>query len=147
MKQIFGAIIASILLTIYVYLVYIVVKVFYCIAETDCTDYPVTYITEGMTQALAVIGGLVSALVIAELAITKKDDNLKMRTFKAITSKWKINEILSWIYVIVWITVGLTAFMVTLFHPEEVPLLTNLGQVWLGLAITAAYAFFGLEPE
>jgi len=39
---------------------------------------------------------------------------------------------------------GCTAYPATYF--KEVPPLTTLGQAWLGLAVSAAYAYFGIKP-
>lgn len=49
------------------------------------------------------------------------------------------------VYVLVWLIAGLVAFMKGMYHPQALPALTNVGQAWLGLAVAAAYAYFGLE--
>ena len=150
MKHIFGGIIASILLGIYTYLIYIAVKIVYCLSTTDCTEYTITYFNGGMIQALSLIGGLVSALVIAELAITKKGETKLLKHVLNVNSSKPtilIVQIVAWMYVSIWIAAGATAYVVTLSPPEELPTLTTFGQAWLGLAISAAYAFFGIEPE
>lgn len=102
-----------------------------------------------MAQALAVIGGLVSALVIAELAIAKPGEAPAQRTLASDAPRIAVRavSIVSTIYVLVWAGAGLTAFIVGLYHPKIVPPLTTLGQAWLGLAVSAAYAYFGLKPS
>jgi hypothetical protein len=148
MQLLFGGLISVVLLGVYVHLVSIAIKVVYCMAATGCTKYPATYFNEGMAQALSVIGGLVSALVIAELAIAKPGEAPARRTLAKDASPLAIRtvSIVSIFYVLVWIGAGLTAFLVGLYHPREVPPLTTLGQAWLGLAVSAAYAYFGLKP-
>jgi hypothetical protein len=148
MQLLFGGLISVVLLGVYVHLVCIAIKVVYCLAATGCTKYPATYFNEGMAQALSVIGGLVSALVIAELAIAKPGEAPARRRLAKDASPLAVRtlSIVSTFYVLVWIGVGLTAFLVGLYHPKEVPPLTTLGQAWLGLAVSAAYAYFGLRP-
>ncbi|MCX7032179.1 MAG: hypothetical protein NTU62_18970 [Spirochaetes bacterium] len=148
MQLLFGGLISVVLLGVYVHLVRIAIKVVYCVAATGCTEYPATYFNEGMAQALSVIGGLVSALVIAELAIAKPGEAPARRTLAKDASPLAVRtvSIVSTIYVLVWIGAGLTAFLVGLYHPKEVPPLTTLGQAWLGLAVSAAYAYFGIKP-
>lgn len=148
MQQLFGGLISVVLLGIYVHLVRVAIKVVYCMSTTGCTDYPGTYFNEGMAQALSVIGGLVSALVIAELAVAKPGEAPARRTLAKDASPLAVRtvSIVSIFYVLVWIGAGLTAFIVGLYHPKDVPQLTTLGQAWLGLAVSAAYAYFGLKP-
>jgi len=148
MQRLFGGLISVVLLGIYVHLVRVAVNVVNCVSTTGCSEYPASYFNEGMAQALAVIGGLVSALVIAELAIAKPGEAPARRALAQDASALAIRtvSIVSTIYVLVWIGAGLTAFLVGLYHPKEVPPLTTLGQSWLGLAVSAAYAYFGLKP-
>lgn len=148
MQLLFGGLIAVLLLGVYVHLVRIAVKVVYCLSTPGCVLYPATYFNEGMAQALALIGGLVSALVIAELAVAKPGDAPGRRVLNKDASPLAVRtvSIVSTFYVLVWIGAGLTAFLVGLYHPKEVPPLTTLGQAWLGLAVTSAYAYFGLKP-
>lgn len=148
MQLLFGGLISVVLLGIYVHLVRVAVKVVYCVSSIGCTEYPETYFNEGMAQALSVIGGLVSALVIAELAVAKAGEAPVRRALAKNASALAVRtvSIVSTFYVLVWIGAGLTAFMVGLYHPKEVPPLTTLGQAWLGLAVSAAYAYFGLKP-
>lgn len=147
MQLLFGGVIALVLLGVYVHLVRVAIKVVYCVAPA-CTEYSLTFFNEGMAQALSVIGGLVSALVIAELAIAKPGEALATRTLAPGASNLAVRtvSIISTVYVLVWIAAGLSAFLVGLYHPKEVPPLTTLGQAWLGLAVSAAYAYFGLKP-
>src|SRR6201995_3670907 len=74
MQEKFGGAIAVILLGIYLHLIRVAYLVVQCATTSGCTSYPSGYFNDGMAQALAIVGGLVSALVIAELAATKPGD-------------------------------------------------------------------------
>ena len=145
MKQFFGGIISIIVLIIYVILIGYALWLVFSVPGDD----PTTDFTAVMSQALAVIGGLISALIISVLAVNKKGEAIGKHLFRAVTDenlKIKLESLVK-IYISIWIVIGLIAFFVSLFHPEQVPSLTTLGQAWLGLAVSASYAYFGLEPS
>ncbi len=143
MRLLAGAVIALILLGLYTYSVAYAVML-----AMGRVTVP---LTNGIVLCITTIGGLVSALVIAELAITKPDkEHRGIQSFGSASaldgSDARIVGSISAIYVLVWIILGLTAFVVgVMLHPDTVPALTNLGQAWLGLAVAAAYAYFGLN--
>ncbi|MGN7917595.1 MULTISPECIES: hypothetical protein [Lysobacter] len=143
MHRIFGGLISVILLGVYVHLITVAVEVVNCGGAPNCTVF-----NDGMAQAFSVIGGLVSALVIAELAIAKPGEAPGTRVLDSGASVGAVRTvtIVSVAFVLVWIGAGLTAFMVGLYHPKGLPVLTTHGQAWLGLAVSAAYAYFGLSP-
>ncbi|QWF16277.1 hypothetical protein [Lysobacter capsici] len=148
MNKIFGGLISVILLGIYLHLTVIAVLVARCADRPGCTDYTIAYFNDGMAQALSVIGGLVSALVIAELALAKPGQapGLRVLANDASTAAVRTVTVIALSFVLVWIGTGLTAFLVGLYHPDAMPVLTTHGQAWLGLAVSAAYAYFGLSP-
>lgn len=149
MKKLFGAVIVTILLGLYIYLIWLAVSVAECINTPGCQDYTSTSFTETMAQTLSVISGLISALVIAELTITKRGEVPAQRMLEqgSSTVAMTILKSVSIIYLVAWLATGLWAFVTGLFHSTGLPALTNLGQAWLGLAIAAAYAYFGIEPQ
>ena len=149
MQAIFGGAIAAILLGIYLHLVRVAYLVVDCVTTIGCTEYPVAYFNDGMAQTLAVVGGLVSALVIAELAVTKPGEAPAARALADDASdKSKcILKVLTSVYVLAWILAGLTAFFVGLYHPKELPPITSLGQAWPGLEVASSYAYFGIKPK
>lgn len=149
MKALFGGVIAVILLVIYAWLVWRAIAIVNCLSQADCKEYTAQNFNEGMVQALSIIGGLVSALVISELAATKPGEPPVARVLAANASTRAINTLryVTVAYLLVWIGLGLWAFMVGLYHPKELPALTNLGQSWLGLAVAAGYAYFGIKPN
>lgn len=148
MNKLFGGLISVILLGIYLHLTVFAVRVARCVDTPGCSTYTPALFNDGMAQALSVIGGLVSALVIAELALTKRGEAPGLRALPSEASGGAIRLVstISVLFVLVWIGTGLTAFMVGLYHPAAMPVLTSHGQAWLGLAVSAAYAYFGLSP-
>ena len=101
---------------------------------------------------MATVGGLVSALVIAQLAVTDPKEPFK-RPANPLTGFWgKVSDwvvrVTKIVYVLFWIVLGFAAFVVgELWYPDKVVPLTTFAQAWLGLAVAAGYAFFGLEPS
>jgi hypothetical protein len=142
MKVIFGGLIAMALLGLYVYSVLVAIM----LAQSSGGGA----LNSGIILCLTTIGGLVSALVIAELAITQPGAAPNVSNFgPARESSGRAATIIGWVsaaYVGVWILLGLAAFVVgVMIHPAKVQSLTDLGQSWLGLAVAAAYAYFGLN--
>jgi len=148
MKEVFGGLIAVALLGLYLHLIRIAIQVAVCVSTAGCTTYPAGYFNDGMAQALSIIGGLVSALVIAELAATRTGEVPLARAMAPDASRWTIGtvKIVAVLYVLAWIVAGFAAFWVGLYHPDGLPPLTTLGQAWLGLAVSSAYAYFGIKP-
>jgi len=149
MKLLFGGLISIMLLGLYVHLVYLGVQVVDCVNTAGCTRLTGEYFNDGMTQALSVVGGLVSALVIAELAVTEQGRAPLTRVLDNDAANWAVRTtaIVAIAYVVVWILAGFAALMVGLYYPHTLPALTAHGQAWLGLAVSAAYAYFGLSPK
>lgn len=149
MQVVFGGAIAVILLGIYLHLIRVAYQVVSCVTTVGCSEYVVTYFNDGMAQALSIVGGLVSALVIAELAATKPGEVPAVRALAddATDRSKLVLKIVTIVYVLAWMLAGLTAFFIGLYHPKELPPLTNLGQAWLGLAVASAYAYFGIKPK
>jgi hypothetical protein len=148
MKVFFGALIAVILLGLYVYSVIYTISVVNCVSTPGCTTSTVADITDGIVTALTLIGGLVSALVIAELAITKPGEPPVARVLDQNSSSTpgKALKVVTLAYLLVWIATGLAAFIVGYMqYPKVVQPLTDLGQSWLGLAVAAGYAYFGIR--
>jgi hypothetical protein len=149
MQAVFGGVIAVILLGIYVHLIRVAYLVIDCMATSGCSKYSAAYFNDGMAQTLSTVGGLVSALVIAELAVTKPGEAPVARVLAADASERSkgILRAVTAAYIITWIAAGLFAFVVGLYHPKELPPLTTLGQAWLGLAVASSYAYFGIKPN
>lgn len=148
MRASFGALIAALLLALYVYLVYEGAMSVYCSIADGCKAPLPKDFTSEMIVALSVVSGLVSALVIAELSLTEPGKVPVARALDSSPSATTTNAVkgLAAVYLLVWIGVGAWAFLIALKHATVLPALTNLGQAWFGLAIAAAYAYFGIRP-
>jgi hypothetical protein len=150
MKLLFGGFIAVILLCLYEYAVFEAVMVVTCISTPGCTAYTADSFNLGFSHAMSLIGGLVSALVIAELAVTVPGQAPVARAIGGANAGPKLSwtlTIVTAIYLAVWVITGVAAYVVgTMWYPAKLQPLTDLGQSWLGLAVAAAYAYFGLSP-
>jgi len=149
MKVAFSAVVTIVLLGIYVYLVWKGIDVGLCISDETCTELSEKNFNDRMASSLALIGGLVSALVIAELSVTKPGEVPAGRLVDPQTSQ-KRKNLMQWItglYLLVWLLTGLAAFFYGYLTFEEtvLPPLANLGQGWLGVAVGAGYAYFGIK--
>ncbi len=147
--KIFGGILAIILLLLYaVTLAFLVVHVINCGADASCsTPIPVT---TGMVFVFTTVSGLVSALVVASLAATEPGSNPSKQWVgegASESSKKKADFIVA-IYLGVWIFAGLTALIVgVMIYPNANQTLSDAGTTWLGIAVAAGYAYFGIKPK
>jgi hypothetical protein len=150
MKLLFGGFIAIILLLLYEYAVYEGVAVVLCVDTPGCTRYTLDDFSSGFAHAMSLIGGLVSALVIAELAVTKPGEAPVARVVGGLGAgallSWTLT-IVTMIYLVIWVVAGVAAYVVgTMWYAGKLQPLTDLGQSWLGLAVAAAYSYFGISP-
>jgi uncharacterized membrane protein YeiB len=147
MKAIAGGIVALVLLLFYVMLVHSAIEVVNCISAPSCTALTAASFNDVKSQAMSVLGGLVSALIISELAVTKPGELPGSRVLVANTGRAKnILRWTTWLYIACWLFTGAWAFWTGLNHPSALPALTSVGQAWLGLSVASAYAYFGLSP-
>lgn len=149
MRGIFGGAIATILLGIYVHLLLLGGQIVDCASQNGCTSHLASSFNAYMSQSLTVIGGVISALVIAELAVTQPGEAPVARVLSddASDRSKSILKAVTFGYVLVWLISGLYAFMKGMAQPDALPAFTSVGQAWLGLAVAAAYAYFGLKPK
>jgi hypothetical protein len=148
MKLVFGGLIAVILLGLYAYTVLFGISVVTCISTQGCTALTAASFTGGFASTMTTVGGLVSALVIAELAITKPGEAPVARALDPAASSRVTNslKIITGLYLLVWVALGLAAYVVgAMWHPGALEPLTDGGQTWLGLAVAAGYAYFGID--
>lgn len=150
MKAVFGAVVSIVLLFIYVYLVYSGVQaVQACAAAQSCTTAGADVFNDRMASSMSLIGGLIAALVIAELAATKPGKAPAARLLASDNQSGtpiKVLQAVTGVYLTVWLLAGLVAFFIGyLQHPGILPPLADLGQAWLGIAVGAGYAYFGID--
>ena len=147
MKLLFGGFIAVILLFLYEYAVYEALVVVMCVGTSGCTQYTADSFTPGFSHAISLIGGLVSALVVAELAVTKLCEAPVARalggTIASPTPSWTLTVVTA-IYLVVWAIGGWAAYVIgTMWYSGKLQPLIH--QSWLGLAVAAAYSYFGIS--
>ncbi len=149
-KIVFGGVIGFILLLLYSGTVaYMIFKIVNCDASQCKKDFG-----EGIIYVVTTVGGLVSALVISKLTITKPGDNPAVVLMTeavdedGITKTSLLATSLTLLYIIVWIFTGLIALILgVMIYPDANSTISDLGTSWLGLAVAASYAYFGISPK
>ena len=143
-----GGLVAVALLALYAYLVWSAIAVVSCVSDETCTALAATDFNNVKAQALSVVSGLVSALVISELALTKPGAPPGAKALGEASTR-RARNVLRWVtalYIFVWLCVGGAALIAGLNNPDALPALTSVGQSWFGLSVASAYAYFGLKP-
>ena len=147
-RALFGGLLALVLLALYVYSVWYAAAAAVCLgAGPGCSAYSPP-LTPGVNMVLTVVGGLISALVVAELAVS---DPGSLPTGRLVVgppgAQRRALQVITILYLSVWVICGVAMVIVGLMqHPDAVPVLTEGAKAWLGLAVGAAYAYFGLKP-
>lgn len=145
-KLIFLGLIACILLGLYVYATTMAILTAECLDTPGCTRYQ--KLTEGLLTVLNLVGGLVSALVVVELAVTPAGEAPAARLVggRGSTALTWVKRVAA-VYIAVWLLCGLAALIFGyLQHPDKVPELTASGKAWLGTAVASSYSYFGVKP-
>jgi predicted metal-binding membrane protein len=86
--------------------------------------------------------------VIAVLAVTNPGEAPIPRVLELNPSAGKVRiiQLITGLYLLIWIGAGLWAFIVAfLKHPGVLQPLTDLSQAWLGVVVAAAYSYFGIK--
>lgn len=149
-KFLFGALIAIILLGLYAFSLGDAIQL--ALREVPKGATP-DKLLPGVGTTLSTVGGLVSALVIAVLAISKPGEQPGQRVLananpnvEPSATEMRVVGLISSIYVLVWILFGLAAYIVgEMLRQDAVPALTDFARAWLGLAVAAGYSYFGLK--
>lgn len=144
----FGGILAVLLLALYVYSVWYACVAAVCIGAGGCTGYE-PQLTTGVTLVLTLVGGLLSALVVAELAVSSPGS---LPTGKLVVglpgARARAMQIITVLYLTAWTICGLAMIIIGLMrYPDAVPALTEGAKAWLGVAVGAAYAYLGIKPR
>jgi len=101
-----------------------------------------------MATGLSLIAGLVSALVISELAVTQPGEMPSGRSFTAgALEEGGVLRIVTTVYIIAWLICGLASLLCGWFNPEAIDPIKTLGKAWLGTAVAAGYVYFGVKPK
>jgi len=154
-QAVFGGVIAVVLLLLYSsILIFMIVQVIDCESASESCG---AAITKGMVYVVTMIGGLISALVIAQLAITPAGEMPFMQQFEDSANmppekQPRIGKVgitrLIVIYLSVWVLLGLAALVVgVIIYPDRSETISAMGNTWLGLAVAAGYSYFGIQPK
>ncbi len=103
---------------------------------------------EGVNLILNVVGGLISALVITELAITQPGElpSAKLIDRRLTRSSMQLRKLVSTAYIVVWIICGVTSVVIYILYPTAIPApLSEFAKAWLGLALASAYSYLGIR--
>lgn len=147
---IFGALLACALLLIYLgSILYMAYGLWTTCqgAAVACTSNSIS-LNEGFQFVFTTVGGLVSALVVAQLTVTRPGDAPTIGNFKAETGLGqRRTEQVVGAYLLVWMICGFLALVVgVMFYNKVNSTLSDAGTGWLGMAVSAAYAYFGINP-
>lgn len=142
----FGGVIAIILLGLYTFTMIYMINVARCVSDHTCKaeDIPA-----GVIYVHTTVAGLVSALVVAELALTRPGEppGAKRLASDLSEASQRITGYIAGGYVLVWIISGLAALVAgSMLYPNAVKTLSDAGTTWLGIAVAAAYSYFGIRP-
>lgn len=151
-KLVFGGLIATVLLGLYVW----------SIIDTATAAREGHAISSDISFLLNSIGALITATVLAVLGATQPGELPAGKTFdKGLTGKAKtVASYMPALYIFVWIVCGVVTVIYG-FHmifprvsPKEIGdgveaagALNASAKAWLGSAIVAAYAYFGIAPD
>jgi uncharacterized protein YacL len=138
------------LLTLYTATTFYIISIVLCDVNATCKATDTRTVTEGMAYVVTTVGGLVSALVVAQLAATQPGEN-PTTLFLSESAPDIAKSIATAVvigYLAIWVITGMAALVIgVMLHPEASPTLKDMGTTWLGLAVAAAYAYFEIRPQ
>jgi hypothetical protein len=119
-----------------------------CGTNAPCAQNFHAHRIEGVNFILNVVGGLVSALVIAELAITQPGElpSAQILQRRVMRPSKSVVKVVSTGFVIVWLVGGTASLVMFVLYPNAIPAaLSEFAKAWLGLAIASAYSYLGIR--
>lgn len=139
----FGGLLAFVLLGLFVYAVVLTLIVAHDCQESTCS------LSDGLAFLLETLGALVSAVVVSELAVTKPTEvpGTRLATAYHEDREKKIVKAFASFYIVVWLISGVALVILGWVQNSKVPQLATVAKEWLGVAIAAAYAYFGISPQ
>lgn len=138
----FGGLLAYALLGLFVYVL--------VLALNTARRCPSTCsLGEGNALLLATLGALISAVVVSELSITKPTDVPGTRLAAGGYPPGKSTAVKSLVafYILVWLISGMALITLGWVQYPTVPQVISAAKEWLGFAIAATYAYFGISPS
>jgi Hedgehog amino-terminal signalling domain len=146
----FGGLVAVILLLLFSASTFYMVSsaISFCASTNPCVSPPAGLVGEGFVYVVTTVAGLVSALVIAQLSITEPGKPPTLGSFRPEGRAATMVTSVVALYLLAWIATGLAALVVgVMLYPKVNQTLADIGSTWLGPAVSAAYAYFGLTPK
>jgi hypothetical protein len=153
-RQAFGGLLATILLALFVFLWWEAFDAARMVLDcgtvgASCESLARGQFTAPMATGFNTIGGLIAAIVVAELAITKPSEVPAARLFATpgeAAGSGRAVKIAALTYLTAWVLTGLAAYLwAALLHPDALRSLTDYGNAWFGLAIASGYSYFGVN--
>lgn len=148
-QLIFGGAIAIILLVFYAWAI---ISGACAVGHSSLPCSSIVGFTEPIQYVLNLIGALISATVVAVLGATKRGNYPQLQLFKNEIegSLQRLAVIMPSLYIAVWLVFGTFMFTFGFFlYPDgdPVPAFAAHAKAWLGTAIAAVYAYFGITPD
>ncbi len=142
-QLLFGGLLALILLGFYIWSIVDAIALAQC--KANCPPF-----SPNMSYLLNTIGGLISAVVIGVLGATKTGEFPSPKSIEKTLSGWvqTLGVVMPSLFILAWIICGVfTVIYGFILSNETVPALSASAKVWLGSAIGAVYAYFGINRD
>ncbi len=147
-QLLFGGILAVMMLVLYGYSIYEAIEL-----AKQCGDIPncTKKLPENISLVFNLVGGLISATVIAVLGSTKRGDFPAQKSFEKNLEGFvaKVAGFMPSVFILFWIICGAAILFCGWFpfDNEPVPALSAQAKAWIGIAIGAVYAYMGITPD
>ena len=149
------------LVAVIVVLIYLATSLYLIYSALSAQDET---ITSELESVYTTVGALLSATVVAILAITPPGEHpvsqLRGETWSDLDwsfgkgnkpkikpeTKQRVRKFVLDLYLSIWVILGALALIVgVMIRPGVVPVLTSAGNAWLGIAIASIYAYLGIS--
>ena len=104
---------------------------------------------ENVVWVVNLLGGIVSAVVIGNLAVSGPGE-VPTQQVREMSRDYgiKVMQTVVWIYIGVWLLIGLATFYVGVIRcPDVYSTLNDMGKSWLGIIVGALVAWFGIKEN
>ena len=140
-RLLIGGLLTLVLIFLYLYsLVTALLFASGCTQDTCPLDANVAFL-------LQTLGGLVSAVVVSELSVTSPGEAPGARISDVAVSnvQQRASTFVASAYILVWIVSGVALIILGWIQHSHVPEVVSAGKEWLGFAMAAGYAYFGVS--
>lgn len=94
------------------------------------------------------VGGLISAIVIAKLAITQKGENPLLVTRSTDNKLSPSGTVLAFFYAIIWVLTGLSCLVIgEMLYPSANKTISDIGATWFGVSVAASNRKLDFTPS